>query len=217
MAAGEPIRVLLVDDHAVVREGYRRLLERTGQIVVCAEAESGEQAYRLFGEQPVDVVIMDITLPGIGGIETMRRMLGRDTRARVLIFSMHDDVVFSAQALQAGARGYITKSSAPEVLVEAVQAIARGEQYIGHDVAQKLVIQRVLAQDDRFAALTGREFEVFRLLALGHSVPEISRILSLNHKTVANYQTSIKQKLGVENTMQLLHVALERGLIAKKG
>ncbi len=126
----------------------------------------------------------------------------RDADAKILIFSMHEDVVFSSQALQAGARGYITKASAPEVLVEAVQAIARGERYIGHDMAQKPALHGMLAHENCPDALTEREFEVLRPLAAGHSLPAISKLLRLNYKTVPNYQSSIRQKLGIENNVQ---------------
>jgi DNA-binding NarL/FixJ family response regulator len=205
-------RVLLVDDHAVVREGYRRLLEARG-IVVAAEAGNGEQACRLFGEQPFDVVVMDISLPGTGGLETMSRMLEQDPAAKVLVFSMHEDTVFASQAFQMGARGYVTKSSAPEVLVDAVQEIAAGGHYIGHDVAQKLVIQGLGMRASPFGMLTERELEVFRLLVAGHSVAGISQILGTNSKTIANYQSSVRQKLGVENSVQLLRLAMDHGLV----
>jgi DNA-binding NarL/FixJ family response regulator len=208
----KPTRVLLVDDHAVVREGYRRLLEVRG-IVVAAEAGDGEQACRLFNAQCCDVVIMDISLPGIGGLETMSRMLERDTRAKVLVFSMHEDTVFTSQAFAMGARGYITKSSAPEVLVEAVRVIAAGGHYVGHDVAQKLVIQGLGGRAGPFSTLTERELEVSRLLAAGHPIAGISRMLGINVKTIANYQSSIRQKLGIENSVQLLRVAMDHGLV----
>ena len=212
-----PPRVLLVDDHAVVREGYRRLLEKARRIVVSAEAQSGEQAYRLFCECPVDVVVMDIALPGIGGIEAMRRILARDRNAKVLIFSMHEDIVFASRALEAGARGYITKSSAPEVLVEAVLTVAEGRHYVGHDVAQKLAVANIVAGTNGLGVLTEREFEVFRLIAAGRTLPEISEILFLNYKTIANYQSSIRQKLGAENAVQLLQIAMAHGMVERKG
>lgn len=213
----EPIRVLLVDDHAVVREGYRRLLEAAEAIVVGAEAADGEQAYRLFCAQAFDVVVMDISLPGISGIEVLRRMLARDAETRVLVFSMHEDAVFARRAFQAGARGYLSKSSAPDVLVEAVLAVARGRQYVGRDLAQELAFPNLAGEEDgrELRTLTEREFEIFRLLAEGRPLPEISQLLKLTQKTVANYQTNIRQKLGVENSAQLLRLALENGLVGK--
>lgn len=205
--------VLLVDDHAVVLEGYRRLLERTPDIVVIAEASNGDDAYRRFVELTPDVVVMDITLPGIGGIEVARRMLQRRPEARIVMFSMHEDVVFSSRALQTGARGYVTKSSAPEVLVEAVRLVAAGKLYISHDMAQELAVQMLPGNENPLQALSPREFEVFRLLVGGHSVGEIAKILSLSYKTVANHQWNIRQKLDVSNTAQVVRMAMTHGVI----
>lgn len=209
-----PIRVLLVDDHAVVREGYRRLLERTEDISVIAEVASGEEAYRVVCELQPDVTVMDINLPGLGGIEAVRRIVARLPEAKVLMFSMHEDTVFSSRALQAGARGYVTKSAAPEVLVEAVRLVAAGKLYISHEMAQELAMQMLPGRDNPIDALSAREFEVFRLLVAGHSLQEISRILCLSYKTVANYQSNIKHKLDVSNTAQVVRIALSHGLIA---
>lgn len=207
------VRVLLVDDHAVVREGYRRLLERTPEIEVVAEASTGEDAYRVFCELTPDVVVMDINLPGMSGLEAARRMLAREPDARVLVFSMHEDALFGSRALQAGARGYVTKASAPEVLVEAVKAVSAGRLYISHDMAQELALQTVPGQDLPLNTLSPREFEVFRLLAEGKPVADIARILSLSQKTVANYQSLIKQKLEADTSAQMVWIALKRGLV----
>lgn len=207
------VRVLLVDDHAVVREGYRRLLERTSDIEVVAEAANGEVAYRLFCETAPDVVIMDITLPGISGVEATRRILSREPSARVLVFSVHEDIVFASRALQGGARGYITKSSAPELLVEAVRTVAAGRPYLSHDIAHKLATHRLPGQAVPFADLSPREFEVFRLLAEGKSLADIARILSLSQKTIANYQSLVKQKLEADTSAQMVWIALQHGLL----
>jgi two-component system invasion response regulator UvrY len=208
------VRVVLVDDHAVVREGYRRLLERTQDIVVTAEAASGEEAYRIVCDLQPDVTVMDINLPGMGGIEAVRRIVARLPEAKILMFSMHEDTVFSSRALQAGARGYVTKSAAPEVLVEAVRLVAQGKLYISHEMAQELALQMLPGRDKPIDALSAREFEVFRLLVAGHSLQEISKILCLSYKTVANYQSNIKHKLDVSNTAQVVRIALAHGLIA---
>jgi DNA-binding NarL/FixJ family response regulator len=208
------MRVVLADDHPVVREGYRRLLERAGGIEVVAEVEDGEGAYRVFCELLPDVLVIDINLPGISGIEAARRVLAREPAAKVLIFSMHEDVVFASRALQAGARGYITKSSAPDVLVEALRAVARGKMYISHDVAQRLAAQVVPGGNVAFNELSAREFEVFRLLAEGNSVADIARILSLSPKTIANYQSLIKQKLDADTSAQMVWIALRSGVIS---
>ena len=205
--------VLLADDHAVVREGYRRLLERTSEITVVAEAGSGEDAYRLFVEHVPHVTVLDINLPGIGGLECARRILAREPQARILMFSMHEDVVFPSRALQMGARGYVTKSSAPEVLVEAVRLVAEGKLYISHDMAQELAVQMLPGHDNPLQALSPREFEVFRLLVAGHSIGEIGRILSLSYKTVANHQSNIRAKLDVSNTAQVVRMAMMHGML----
>jgi DNA-binding NarL/FixJ family response regulator len=207
------VRLLLVDDHAVVREGYRRLLERTADIEVVAETGSGEEAYRLFCEQLPDVVVMDINLPGASGIEVGRRMLVREAQARVLMFSMHDDAMFASRALQAGARGYVTKASAPDVLVEAVRAVSEGRLYLSQDVAQQLALQSIPGQQLPLNHLAPREFEVFRLLAEGRSIAEIAEVMCLSQKTVANYQSNIRQKLELTNAAQIVRLAMSYGVV----
>ncbi len=211
------IRVLLVDDHAVVREGYRRLLEATGSITVVGEAANADQAYRLQGELAPDVVVMDITLPGASGLEAMRRILVRDPDARVLVFSMHEDVVFPSRAMTAGARGYLTKSSAPDVLVEGVRAVARGRKFLSPDVAQAMGLHSLQAGETGLSALSEREFEIFRLLVVGRNLNEISNLLNLNYKTVANYQSSLRRKLGAATQMQIMRIAQVHGLLETSG
>jgi len=211
------IRIMLADDHAVVREGYRRLLERTRDIEVASEAASGEEAYRTYCATEPDVGVIDINLPDMSGVEVTRRIVARDPAARILVFSMHEDVVFASRALQAGARGYVTKSSAPDVLVDAVRAVAEGRTYLSHDVAQKLALQLMPGQTVPFADLSPREFEVFRLLAEGRSVGEIARALSLSPKTVSNYQSIVKQKLEADSSAQMVWIALRRGLVGAGG
>jgi two-component system, NarL family, invasion response regulator UvrY len=203
------VSVLLVDDHAVVREGYRRLLEKRGDIAVVGEAESAADAHEQFSKLSPDVVVMDISLPGVSGIEAMRRMLNRTPDTRVLMFSMYEDVIYADRALQAGACGYVTKSSAPDVLVEAVHSVARGKRYISADIAHALTM-RQLANDPKAGnSLSTREFEILRLLVRGVPVREIAEAMGLTPKTVANHQSAIKQKLGVENAVQLARVGNE--------
>lgn len=213
MTRPSPIRVLLVDDHAVVRAGYRTLLASSGDIDVVAEADSGELACRLFVEVPPDVVIMDLSLPGIGGLEAIRRIIARDPEARILVFSMHDDTVFAEQALQAGARGYITKRAAPDVLVEAVREIADGRIHLDADLAQRLAFQKTRGRTNPFSVLSTREFEIFCLLAEGLNVADIAKRLTLSYKTVANYSTQIKIKLNVATVAELARLAIRNGLI----
>ena len=204
------VSVLLVDDHAVVREGYRRLLERRGDIVVVGEAADAQAAYALFCSLRPQIVVMDITLPGVSGIAVTRRMLAQEPQARVLIFSMHEDTIFATRALQAGAAGYVTKASAPGVLVEAVHAVASGRKYLSPDIAQRLALRDFEVAQAR--ALSDREFEVLRLLVRGRTVREIAESLGLNAKTIANHQSAIKQKLGADTAIQLLRKASQLGL-----
>jgi DNA-binding NarL/FixJ family response regulator len=207
-----PITVLLVDDHAVVREGYRRLLERHGDIAVIGEAADAAQAHSAFCELDPQIVVMDITLPGTSGIEALRRMLMHRPEARVLMFSMHEDAIFARRALQAGAFGYVTKASAPSVLVEAIHVVAAGKKYLSAEIAQKLALRDFAVDDTAADGLSAREFEVLRLLAQGRSIGEIAQSLGLNRKTVANHQSAIKQKLGAETAIQLLRAANKLGL-----
>lgn len=211
------ITVVLVDDHAVVREGYRRLLERASGIRVIGEAANAADAYSEFQRLAPDVVVMDISLPGASGIEAMRHMLAREPRARVLMFSMHEEPIFGSRALQAGALGYVTKASAPDVLVEAVRCVAQGRRYISHDMAQTLALQSLDGGAASLAALSNREFEVMRLLVAGDTLSTIAEKLQLSYKTVANHQSGIRQKLGVETHAQLIQLAQRSGVLSQPG
>ena len=210
----KPTSVLLVDDHAVVREGYRRLLERCSEIAVVGEAASAMEAYRAFCDLQPDVVVMDISLPDVSGVEAIRRFQLREPSARILVFSIHDEAIFPRRAFQAGARGYVTKASAPEVLVDAVRSVARGEVFLSADIAQTLAMDTVLRREDALRLLSDREFEILRLVAEGHSLQDIAGRLSLAYKTIANYQSIIKQKLGIDTSVQLVRFAAENGLLA---
>lgn len=208
------IQILLVDDHAVVRAGYRMLLQGSPDMQILAEAQDGESACREYQRVHPDVVIMDLSLPGISGLEAIRRIVARDPNARILAFSIHSDMVFVEQALQAGARGYITKSSAPEVLVDAVKRIAAGQAYLEGGIAQTLAYQKTRGKSTAFEALSTREFEIVCLLAEGNTIEDISRRLSLSYKTVANYNTQIKSKLNVSTIAELTRLAIRHGLVS---
>jgi len=208
------IRVLLVDDHAVVRAGYRTLLDGAPEVEVVAEAERGEEACQRFAELRPDVVVMDLSLPGIGGLEAIRRILARDRDAAILVFSMHDDTAFVEKALAAGARGYITKNSAAEIMVDAIRTVAAGQPYIDYELAQNLALRRAAGRGrELFDGLTTREFQIFTLLAHGLTPAETASELSLSYKTVANYTTQIKSKLNVKSTTELVHLAIRHGII----
>lgn len=207
------IRLMLVDDHAVVREGYRRLLERRGDLVIVAEASDAAEALQGFREQSPDVVVVDLALPDMGGVELIQRLLQRDALARVLAFSMHRDPIYARQALRAGALGYVTKSSAPEVLVQAVYRVARRERTLSPDIAPDMALQLLDGDVHPAQLLTLREFEILRLLLAGKGAEDIAAILHISPKTVQNSHYQIKAKLGVRSDIELVRQAMKWGLV----
>lgn len=210
------VRVLLVDDHAVVRAGYRTLLQDSAVEVVGEAADARTACLEYLALGP-DVVVMDLSLPGAGGFEAIRRILARDPGARILVFSIHEDVAFVEQALRAGARGYITKNSAAEILVEAVCEVARGQMYLDRRLAQILALRQTHGQKGVLSSLSVREFEIFCLLAEGVTPADVARRLSLSQKTVANYGTQIRRKLNVHSTGELVHLAIRNGVVKGPG
>jgi two-component system invasion response regulator UvrY len=210
----EKIKVILVDDHAVVRAGFRLLLSSVDHIDVIAEAERGEQACQLYLEKRPDVIVLDLSMPGIGGLETIRRILLRDSAAKILVFSVHDELVYVNRALAAGAKGYITKNTAPAILLEAIEKIAAGEIYIEQGLRKNLPEPDSESEYRALIdALSPREFDIFRLLAKGLTIHKISDELCLGFKTVANYGTQIKSKLKVSTTAELAHIAMVLGIM----
>ena len=207
------IRILLVDDHAVVRAGYQMLLEQSDKLEIVAEASSGEQASKLFTDENPDIVVMDLSLPGISGLEAIRRIIRKDANAKVLVFTMHEDTVFVDQALRAGARGYLSKSSAPKTLIKAIEEIARGGVYIDDRLVQHLAFQKARDEIGPFSSLSTREFEIFCLLAEGLNINEIAARLSIGYKTVANYSSQIKNKLQVNTTAELARLAIRHNIL----
>lgn len=207
------VKVILVDDHSVVRSGLRRLLESHKSLEIVAEADTGELAYQIYGEVMPDVVLMDISMPGMGGLEAAKRILQRYPQARIVIFSMHEAVSFAAQALKAGVKGYVTKTGLAEDLVQAVLDVSRGKTFLSQDVAQKIALQTLIGETNPLQQLTSREFEVFRLLAEGKRVEDVADMLKISQKTVANYYTLIKQKLSVNSPVEMVRLAIKHGLI----
>ena len=201
------MKVLLVDDHAVVREGVRRLLSMHFELTVL-EASDVESALQVYQAETPDLVLLDINLEGIGGLEFLRRILAIDAAAKVLIFSMHAEPVYAVRALRAGARGYVSKSAPVDELIAAVTKVAAGGQYIDRDLASRVAVSQI-SQDDPLQQLTIREVEILRLLGQGKSLTAISEALGLAYKTVANICSQMKVKLGVERTADLIRLAVE--------
>lgn len=205
-------KVMIADDHAMLRQGLRTLLEQAGHQVT-PDAHNGEEACILVDKHHPDLLVLDLDMSGIGGLETLKRILHRKANMRVLIFSMHDDCIYATRAIQAGARGYVTKTEPPEVILEAVQKVLKGGRYINNELAQNLSMYHMESQENPIQKLSPREFEVFRRIAYGESLSAIANAMHIGYKTVANIQTSVRQKLGVETTGQLVHIAVRFGIL----
>ena len=207
------IRVMLVDDHVLVRMGFRMLLA-DAKVDVVAEAGSGEQACRDYPQVKPDVVVMDLSMPGMGGLEAVRRLLAQDPKARILALSAHEDTAHPRRVLRAGALGYLAKRSAPDALIVAVNAVARGERYVDAQTAQALALAQIEGGEASPAdTLSEREFSVFIQLARGMSVAQIAETLNLSPSTVGTHLYHVKQKLHASNQSELTLVALHWGLI----
>jgi two-component system invasion response regulator UvrY len=207
------IRAMLVDDHAVVRMGFRLLLQGTSDIQVAAEANSGEEAVRMFPEVRPDVTVMDISMPGIGGLEAIGRILAREPAARILVLSAHEDVMHARRVLKAGAAGYLTKRSAAEELIQAIRQVDQGKTYLEPSIAQQMAMQQLTGEKNPVDMLSEKEFKVFLALARGQSVQEIADILSLSPRTIGTHLYNIKQKLGASNSAELAIIAIRAGLM----
>ncbi|HDR9487003.1 TPA: response regulator transcription factor [Burkholderia aenigmatica] len=206
------LSILLVDDHAVVREGYKRLIEFESDLYVCGEARHAAEAYPAFCALRPDVVVMEVSLPGPSGIEAIRRMLARERAAHILIFSVREETMFVRRSLAAGALGYVTKASAPDVLVDAVRTVARGRRFLSPDVAQALHASDAFQGGQVDSTLSAREFEVLGLLIQGYTLLAIGEKLGISRKTVANHQSMLRQKFGADNSVQLARMAGRFGL-----
>lgn len=208
-----PVRIGLVDDHAVVRDGYKRYIALETGLTVVLEAADAETAYARLGDTPVDVLVMDLSMPGRGGLEGVRRILARYPSQVILVFTMHEQADRALQCLRAGARGYITKSQPPDALIAAIRRVASGQIAVSPDVHRLLEQRDGEAPHPPHLSLTPREFDIFLLLADGRSVEEIGQRLQLGAKTVANYQTLIRQKLAIHNAVDLYRYAVKHGLL----
>ena len=208
-----PINVVLVDDHAIVRTGFRLLIENSNDIRVIAELDSGEAINQKVLELKPDVIVMDLSMPGMGGLEAIRRIKAKNPAIKILVFTMHDSTAFVEQALEAGAKGYITKNNAPKVLLEVIRKIFGGGTYIDEKLADRLSMKENIGSGKPLGNLSRREFQIFCKFAEGRNANEIAEDLSLSVKTVAKYQTQIKEKLGITSTADLVKLAIANGII----
>lgn len=214
LASGKPITVMLVDDHPVVRDGYRHLLETEADISVVAEASNGEICCSEYKKYMPDVVVLDLSMPGIGGLETMRRIRAYDPEAHILVFSMHASEAMVNHALQAGATGYLAKQSGMGQMIKAVRDVARGERFIDAKYATDTASNKTdNSPFDPLGELSPREFQIFKLMAEGHSVSDIASVLSISPKTVGVHHTNIMRKLSLHNTAQVVRLAIRCNVI----
>ena len=213
----DKLRVMLVDDHAVVRSGFKVLLQTWDDVQVVAEADSGEEALRIHDSVSPDVVVMDIAMAGMGGIEAIKRLVAKHPQIRVLALSAHEDTSYSKRAFQAGALGYLSKRTAPEVLIDAIRLVAQGKRFIDPGIAQRMAMQDLSGETDPLALLSPREFEVFMQLARGQSVLAVAETLNLSVSTVGTHVHKIKQKLELTNTSEITLLAMRQGLIDTSG
>lgn len=207
------IKIMLVDDHAIVREGYRSLLQKQDNMQVIAEANDGAQAYLAYKQYTPDIVIMDISMPGQGGLEAISRIKQFDCDAKIIVFSMHQNPSFAVQATRAGALAYVTKSSDPDVLIRAIHDVGQGKYTLSADIAQALALEKLGAESTALDQLTVREFEILRMLVEATPTQDIADTLNISPKTVANTHYIIKKKLGVSSDIELTHLAIKMNIL----
>jgi two-component system invasion response regulator UvrY len=208
------IRVMLVDDHAVVRMGFRLLLEGSPDIRVAAEADSGESALRALAEAKPDVVVMDLSMPGMGGLEALTRIVARNDGHKVLVLTAHEDAMHAKRVLKAGAHGYLSKRSAAEALIQAIRQVHAGRTFLEPAIAQELAVQQLTGEKGPVDMLSEKEFKVFLALARGQSVADIAHVMNLSPRTVGTHLYNIKQKLGAANSAEIAIIAMRHGLLA---
>jgi two-component system, NarL family, invasion response regulator UvrY len=207
-----PMRVLIVDDHPIVASGCRALFARDDDIVIleASDAESGERAFA--AEQP-DVCVLDVNLPTVSGFELARRILAREASARIIMFSMNDDPVFAARAIEIGAKGYVSKSGDPRELVDAIRQVGNGGVFLPAALAQSVAFAGPAFAQNPLSKLTSREIEILRLISTGKSLSEIAWLVHSSYKTIANTSSIIRHKLGLRSSSELVRFAIETRLI----
>jgi len=205
------MKILVVDDHPIVRSGLRRLLAAEPGFTV-REAANGREALAAFREYRPDLVVLDLSMPGMGGLDVVGRLKLENPAVRILILSMHQEAIYVTRALQAGAAGFISKSAPADRLLEAIKRVAAGHAYIEHDIAQELALAHVRAPGTPLQDLSPREFEILRLLGDGSSLGQIADAIGISYKTAANTCGQLKAKLGVARTADLVRIAIQNGI-----
>lgn len=208
------MKLLIADDHPVVRSGLRRLLAPPPSVEV-VEVATGTEVLSLYRRERPDAVVLDINLPGVGGLELLRRLTADDPEVRILVFSMHGEPVYALQALRAGARGYVTKTAPPEEIVEAIERVAAGESYIERSLAQELALHAIPERQEAAAplpSLSRRDLELLRLVGQGASLAEMAAATGVSYKTIANSLSLLKARLGVSSTPELVRIAIKTGI-----
>lgn len=206
------MNILIVDDHPIVRAGLRRLLAAEPEMEI-REAANGKEALSAFRELRPSLVILDLNLPGLGGLEVIGRLKSADPEAPILVLSMHHDPIHVTRALQAGAAGYVSKNAPPDELLEAVRRVAGGRTYIEHDIAEELAFSSIRTPSHPPQDLSSRDLEILRLLARGCTLAQIADTVGIGYKTAANHCSQIKAKLGAASTAQLIRIGIQSGLI----
>ena len=208
------IQILLVDDHDLVRAGLKRILEDVNNIKVIGEACTGEEAIQMVRLRKPDVVIMDVNMPGIGGLETTRKIMQIDDNIKIIVVTVHVEEPYPTRLLEAGAAGYLTKSCAVDEIVMAIQAVAKGERYVSADIARQVALSMLPGgKRSLFEKLSQREMQVMLMVTQGQSIQDISDRLCLSPKTVSTYRYRLYEKLAVENDVELTHLAMRHGII----
>jgi DNA-binding NarL/FixJ family response regulator len=205
------MKILIVEDHPIVQAGLRRLLSPDPQIEIW-EVASGKEALRIFKTRRPDLVILDLNLPGVGGLEVIGQLKVEDAAARILVLSVHDNALYVTRAMQAGAMGYVSKSAPPDEILEAVKRVAAGRPYIERSIAQELALLNIRRPSDPLRELSRRDLEVLRLLGDGCTLAQIAETMGVSHKTIVNNCTQIKAKLGLERTADLIRMAVLHGI-----
>ncbi len=208
------ISVLLTDDHALVRTGIRRLLEDSKQVTIVGEAENGEEGLKMAQSLNPDVILMDVNMPGIGGVEACRRILQRNPKQKIIVLTIHNEQTFPKRLLEIGAKGYLTKECGVEEMIEAIRQVNNGGAYIAPSIAQQLALSLLPGNEDNpIDKLSRREFQVMLMISHGQTNIEISEKLCLSPKTISTYRLRLLEKLGAQNEVDLIKIAVEQGMI----